>query len=155
MKRWPRPWLPATVLLATLLIAPRDASSQTEPAFPTAQPAPVIARVAFLEQRLHALEKRLKAFERVSVRARADGGYDMVANGATVLIARDGSVSVKAKSKAQPPSAAFEDPCDPPFSIDDKGIRIPKSQCTPPSAPCDPPFSIDAEGNRRVKPECL
>src|SRR5262245_11188458 len=86
--------LPTAIVLAAVLLVPRRAESEPAPRFPVDQPVPVTARVALLEQRVHGLEQRLKAFEKLSVKAQADGGYVLVANGARVQIARDGSVTV-------------------------------------------------------------
>lgn len=150
----PRP-LPALSILVATFIVPLEAGSQT-PNFPAKQPVPVAARVALLEQRMYGLEQKLKAFEKTAPKERSDGSYELTMNGARVLITKDGSVTVSPKSAtASPPRAAFDDTCDPPYSVDANGIRVPKAECAPAAkGPCDPPFSVDRDGNRRVKKEC-
>jgi len=85
--------------------------------FPAEQPVALSARVALLEQKVHALEQRLRAVE----------------------------------SAAGAPAV---DPCDPPYSVDPKGIRSIKPECLR-IGPCDPPYSIDRDGIRWPKKECL
>lgn len=154
----PRPLAALTILVATWLV-PLEAGSQT-PRFPTQQPAPVAARVALLEQRMYGLEQKLKAFEKTSPKERSDGSYELTMNGARVLITKDGSVTVSPKAPptpavASPPRAAFDDDCQPPYTIDSNGFRVPRPECAPAAkGPCDPPFSVDKGGNRRVKKEC-
>lgn len=106
---------------------------------------------------MHGLEQKLKAFEKTAPKERSDGSYELSMNGARVLILRDGTVSVApaAPKAASPPRAAFDDNCDPPYTIDPNGIRSPKPDCAPVRPPCDPPYSVDAQGNRKVKKECL
>jgi hypothetical protein len=141
-------------LVSVTLFFPSQAGSQT-PKFPTQQPAPLAARVALLEQRMYGLEQKLKAFEKTAPKERSDGSYELTMNGARVLILKDGTVSVApAPPKSTPPRAAFDDNCDPPYTVDANGIRVPKPDCAPPRSPCDPPYSVDAQGNRKVKKEC-
>ncbi len=103
---------------------------------------------------MYGLEQKLKAYEKAAPKPRSDGSYEVSMNGALVIIERDGTVSVTPAS-AKPPRAAFEDACDPPYTIDPNGMRTPKPSCAPSQEPCDPPYSVDAQGNRRVKKECL
>jgi hypothetical protein len=148
-----RPSTLCTLASATLLVS-LEAGSDT-PKFPAQQPVPVAARVALLEQRMHGLEQRLKAFEKTAPKERSDGSYELTMNGARVLIQKDGSVTVSPKStSAAPPRAAFDDACDPPYTVDPNGIRVPKPDCAPVTKACDPPFIVDKDGNRRVKKDC-
>lgn len=129
-----------------LLLAPL-AISQPAARFPTEQPAPIAARVALLEQRVHELERRQRIIERVGITPRAGGGYALVANGASVLIGPDGRVSV-----SPAPSPTVPD-CDPPYSVDATGLRSIKPECLAVSE-CDPPYTVDANGIRRPKLGC-
>lgn len=138
-------------------------SSGATPRFPVAQPAPLAARVALLEQRVHGFDQRLKAFERVGLKAQSGGGFTLVVNGANVVIAKDGTVTVTPAAKPGtgelPPLGSGgtpppEDPCDPPYSVDSKGIKSIKPGCLE-VGPCDPPYTVDAQGRRQPKKECL
>jgi hypothetical protein len=143
--------LPVSVCLA------QDALSQpapVSPRFPAEQPVALAARVALLEQRVHAIDARLKAFDKVALHAKPDGSYRLVANGASVVIARDGTVSIAPPPAPSKAALPVEDPCDPPFSVDASGRRSIKPECLE-VAPCDPPYSVDAQGRRSPKKECL
>jgi hypothetical protein len=141
-----------------LSLSTSRAGSQPRVEFPVEQPVAVSARVAMLEQRVHRLEQRLGAFEKVGLTPRADGGQEMAIHGATVSIDRDGRVTViAAPPKPQGgPSVAGRLPedCDPPYTIDPKGVRTPKFGCLA-SGSCDPPFYFDAAGIKRFLPDCL
>ncbi|MFO0569712.1 MAG: hypothetical protein U0263_28945 [Polyangiaceae bacterium] len=151
-------------VLTTLLAFTGPAGSEPQPKpkappspppsvrFPAEQPVAISARVALLEQKVHAVEQRLKAFEKVGLSATTGGGYELTANGARVSISRDGTVSVT--SAPPPPRTGVDDPCDPPFSVDPKGFRSIKPECLQ-VGPCEPPFTVDREGRRTPKKECL
>ncbi len=143
----------ATAALAITLTA-RVGSSQPAARFPTEQPAPLAARVALLEQRVHQLERRGRVFERVGVASRPGGAISLAVNGASVVIAANGSVSVTpaASPRAQTPTSAAAPDCDPPYAIDARGLRSVKPECM--QAECDPPYTVDADGIRRPKPGC-
>lgn len=84
----------------TLFSFANFASSELSPPvvrFPVEQPVALSARVALLEQKVHALEQRLKAHE--------------------------------AAHKATPPTGVLADPCEPPYTVDPQGMRIPKWDC--------------------------
>lgn len=141
--------IPAKLVgLAALSFAGAASSEPSPVRFPVEQPVALAARVALLEQKLHALEQRSKALEKVAITRDAGGAYQLVANGARVRIAPDGTVSVD-----PPPPRPVEDPCDPPFTVDLKGIRSIKPECLKVPA-CDPPFTVDKKGVRAIKPEC-
>jgi len=141
------------------VLASVPAASQTsKPQFPIAQPAPLAARVAFLEQRLYGMDQRLKAFERARLQSAADGAYALSVNGARVVIAKDGSVTVTPSRSSVgklPESKAVADDCDPPYRVDSKGIKSIKPNCLEAGHPCDPPFTVDQTGLRVPKQECL
>lgn len=147
-----------SALTASALLTAAPATSQPDVRFPVEQPAPVSARVALLEQRLHRVEQRLAAFESIGVKQRADGARELTINGARLVIARDGRVSV---TPGQPtgnrPTLTGRLPpdCDPPYSVAPGGVRTPKPECLGEGAPCDPPFSVDDSGIKRYKRGCL
>lgn len=155
----PRRRLHFLVALCFGLLASAPAASETpgtKVKFPVAQPAPLAARVALLEQRTYALDQRLKAFERVRLQPAPSGAYAMAVNGARVVIAKNGTVSVTParSSVGQLPASGDADACDPPFSVNEKGIKSVKPGCME-VGPCEPPYRVDAKGRRIPKPECL
>lgn len=93
------------------------------------QAKPLALRVSELEQKLKKLEARLDALEK-----RAPSAVDK------------GAV-------ARFPSA--RDECNPPYTLDDGGIRRVKPECAGPTLPCDPPFTVDARGYRSPKKDCF
>jgi hypothetical protein len=148
---------PALAAAVSILLASARADSEPRVQFPTEQPAPVSARVALLETRMHALERRLAAFDKVGLSAGPDGSYRMAISGASVSIERDGRVTVvPAPPKPGRPAVTGRMPedCDPPFFIDREGTKIPKADCLTTSK-CDPPYTFDAAGIKRFIPECL
>jgi hypothetical protein len=114
--------------LVTLLLLPSRAGSEPAARFPAEQPVAVTARVASLEQRMQGLEQRLKAFEKLAVRPQPGGGYVLTANGARILVGRDGSVEVSPGGSART-GYANDDPCDPPYNVGVTGIRSIKPEC--------------------------
>lgn len=134
--------------LAALLMAGAASSEPSPVRFPVEQPVALAARVALLEQKLHGLEQRTKALEKVPITRDATGAFQLIANGARVRIAPDGTVSVD-----PPPPRLTDDACDPPFTVDLKGIRTIKPECLK-VPPCEPPFTVDKKGIRTIKPEC-
>src|SRR4051812_49298524 len=99
----------------TVMVRERDAASQTQPV-DAPRPQAVAARVAELEQRVRQLEERLADLERVRVKPRPDGGYDVTV-AVSFVIGRDGAVVSPASSADQGAGAvhAPESACDPPF----------------------------------------
>jgi hypothetical protein len=142
-------------------LASAPAASQTskpQVRFPIAQPAPLAARVALLEQKLYAMDQRMRAFESVRLQSASDGAYAIAVNGAEVVIAKDGSVTVTPSRSSVgklPESKPAADDCDPPYRVDSKGIKSIKPNCPDVARPCEPPFTVDQNGLRIPKQECL
>jgi len=126
MTHAPKTWRPALACGALALLSFSDVASSQPGApakpqppvvrFPVEQPVALSARVALLEQKVHALQKRLEALE----------------------------------APASPPV----DPCDPPYTVDPKGMRSIKPECLE-VRPCDPPYTVDPKGVRIPKRECF
>ena len=140
----------AKVLIGAALALVACTASSQPVGFPVEQPVALSARVALLEQKVHTLEQRTKAFQRVGLAPELGGAFQLVVNGARVRVSADGSISIAAPV----PARAAEDPCDPPYSVDPKGLRSIKPECLK-VGPCEPPFEVDPQGKRVPKPECL
>jgi hypothetical protein len=142
---------------ATLLVlfTPLLGASQAA-RFPAEQPVSLAGRVAMLEGRLYKMEKRLAAVEQGRITPRADGSFHFEGNGARVVVSPDGAVTtvrLPDPTPGAPPAAHRKPDCDPPYTVDRRGIRTIKAECLE-VAECDPPYSVDADGIRRPKPGC-
>jgi hypothetical protein len=132
-RRGPSSGALALALSSAALLVTASAASEPSVVFPIEQPAPVSARVALLEQRVHRLEQRLAVFERVGLRARSDGARELTLNDTTVIIEADGRVTITPRTSE--PGVSGRMPAAPPD--------------------CDPPYSYDSEGIKRFKRSCL
>ncbi len=144
-------WTRSALLALVVLGSPSDGVAEPRARFPIEQPVALSARVALLEERVHTLQERLSAFAQVGLKSHPAGGFTLDAHGAQVIIDPSGKVVVVPAAEGN--DAPGDQACEPPYWVDERGVRSIKPQCLKVGR-CDPPFTVRPDGVRRPKPNC-